>query len=916
VKLAPWGSPQGAKSPTMVRFNKSETIRVFWKWIAVLILIALPTYAWASLTPAGTVIRNQARVVIEGEEYLSNLVETLVQPVCYPSVLPDGTPDEPGQRLTAVAGGLAILPYTIVNSGNDRFDFDISWTQSPLSKWAPEEGKVYHDVNENGSLDPGEPLVEELSLDAGESAQVLLMLRAPTGQTGSAFFDLVLTCPEGNKDETNFSEVVLKLGPALFLEKSFNPTEVLPGEETEVTLRVQNVGDLAVGREVLLSDDLSGLEGLSYMPGSARAPKGVIEYYDGSTWTADEPPAVQSIRLRLSDLLPNEVAELRFVLKADPQARPSLIENRATATGLEVPVEVVATLEVLPLYRHYLGPLDNPKAVGEEDRQEKSALAGQPVCFEHTLLNDSTAEDAYTLSAANLPEGAKVFFERLDGSPVLEPISLAPGDTFDFLACYVFDSPRSEPLTVELLAVSEATGEADPTYDVVTQVLPLGELVLRKSVDPEGTVSVGQELVYTLELKNDYPIDLHEVRVVDELDPYLEYVASDPAGEYDADRHQVIWTIPTLAAGAVWTAELRVRVNRDTPDDTLIENRFYVTSRETPNPVVSDPVSNVVWSTTIQIEKEASPTEVRVGDRVHYVLRVMNPGRVDVVVDVEDQPDEQLAYIEGSASPFEPERRDGKLVWRQVKIAAGGEVLIEYDMRVVAGPRGELVNVAVAAGRSANGAAVATGMVRALVVMEDPLLYQRRATLVGRVFLDFDRDGVFDQGEDKGLAGARVVLAQGLQVLTDAEGRYAFRDLTPGVWLVGLDPQSAPFDPLPAPEALAGGYARRVRADGLTVLDFPLIPPKGWVAAYRSTTLVMGPLRVEKELVPLSGNKYRVVLRVSSSAPLPEFELRDPLPSGGYKVFRFDILEGERTITYDLEGPVWLTDPDVRWRYP
>jgi len=69
-------------------------------------------------------------------------------------------------------------------------------------------------------------------------------------------------------------------------------------------------------------------------------------------------------------------------------------------------------------------------------------------------------------------------------------------------------------------------------------------------------------------------------------------------------------------------------------------------------------------------------------------------------------------------------------------------------------------------------------------VDEDAFL--ARGTVVGRVFEDSNRDGL--QGRDeKGLAGAVVMLDDGTSVGTDAEGRFHLPDLDPGPHVVKLD---------------------------------------------------------------------------------------------------------------------------------
>ena len=84
----------------------------------------------------------------------------------------------------------------------------------------------------------------------------------------------------------------------------------------------------------------------------------------------------------------------------------------------------------------------------------------------------------------------------------------------------------------------------------------------------------------------------------------------------------------------------------------------------------------------------------------------------------------------------------------------------------------------------------------------------------------------------------------------------------------------------------------------------------------RETELKIGPLFLKKQLLPLGEGRFRVVLVLKAEKTLTELELRDPLPGGGVRRFYFDRFQGKKTITYDLPAPAWLTDPEVRWRYP
>ena len=365
-----------------------------------------------------------------------------------------------------------------------------------------------------------------------------------------------------------------------------------------------------------------------------------------------------------------------------------------------------------------------------------------------------------------------------------------------------------------------------------------------------------------------------------------------------------------------------VRVKADAPAAPPLPNRFTLTSESTPNPLVSNEVRHPVLSVNLALSKEVAPKEAAPGDLLTYTLKVTNPASTPLEVRLEDTPDPRLAYLEGSArggrcggslNPLEPVREGASLRWT-LTLGPKESFCLEYRMRVLPGAPATLVNVAEAQGLSAQGAATAQVQARAQVRVRLGPLGLERGVLLGRVYLDVNEDGRYDPGNDVPLPGARVVLANGWQTLTDQEGRYAFRDLEPGVWQVVLDPASAPFPPLPHPEALGEGYRHGVRVQGLSVSDFPLKAPKGFLEAYRETTLRFGPLTLEKRLLPLKEG-FRVVLLLRSQEPLEDLTVRDPQPDGTEKTFHFALFSGEEVLEYALEEP-YMSDPEVRWRYP
>ena len=107
----------------------------------------------------------------------------------------------------------------------------------------------------------------------------------------------------------------------------------------------------------------------------------------------------------------------------------------------------------------------------------------------------------------------------------------------------------------------------------------------------------------------------------------------------------------------------------------------------------------------------------------------------------------------------------------------------------------------------------------------------RSGGLSGRVFRDHGNDGHMDP-EDEPLTDVRVLLRRGgakvTESLTDAEGGYRFPGLTPGDYVVELDPAWMPVGwmptvPLPQRAVVAPGGEGRVVPLGIAPRPRPVI---------------------------------------------------------------------------------------------
>ena len=632
-----------------------------------------------------------------------------------------------------------------------------------------------------------------------------------------------------------------------------------------------------------------------------------------------------------------------------------------------------------------------------DDRQvRESVVGGQEVCFTHTVQNLGDLPDTITTGVSAVSEGASVQLRDAAGQPLSGEfvVTLDPQQTADFQACYTF--PTAETTSFEATLVSRSSqGAADNrTVDQITTVYP-NTIGLTKTSDrgQNALVAPGEELTYTLTFTNTLPVPLNDVVVRDPLGVIyppgtpspirptsvtrpataavpskapaaaasvttasrplaaqatnvgaLEFVRADRGGVLE--NGEVVWRLGTVQPGETVTLHVTVRVPATMTDGAVIHNIYTLTSTELPTPLESPPATNTVFNPgNFELTKTSNPTTVVFGETITYIFTVTNRSTVVPLknVQVQDTLPAGLVYQENSSgyraglsgefTPIQPTIRDRTYVWTIPEVAPGASAQVSF--RAIVTPeagtqlRNNAVGRAVASERETNSRP--TGVLNRV----EPLSFGvNNADLVGYVFLDRNRNGVYDYLVDLPCPKARVILANGRIELTDNEGRYHFRNVREQTWGLRLDPNSVALPALQMPQDSGRPGSRQVYVRGLTSVDFPLAPDGGDIAVIRDTTLRIsgGPegaqktMQVQKQVftTPDAGI-YRVQLILGNQQPLPGFTLTDPLPAGaqlvdGENVLNFDPLpSGERAVTYRFrwqgDSKAAVTDPTASWRY-
>ena len=914
--------------------------------LLTLLSLAWPGSAQAAGAAAGTVISNQATVTAtpsvpnaEPISSASNIVTTTVSAVCAPSVTPDGTLSVPGQRRNILPGEQATLPYRLLNVGNQTNSFTLGAALDKTSTFTPTSREVYLDDG-SGQVPSGAQPLSTVTVGPDQGVNLLLLVNSSAQDRGSAFVSLAASCAPalgGASDTDNTAVVTVAEPPALTFTKTFSPAMVRPGDRSTVTLTVSNTGQ-GNSREIILTDPLNtpDLTGTTFVPGSASASTGSIEYSaDGQSYTSSVTSPVAALRLKVPVLAPGAQATLTFALLTSAAAENHTLRNLATVTSSGVTdVQASAALSVKYSPAVALGPVGHPDAPegSAEDRQTNDfAVVGQQVCFTQTLQNTGNVTDDFTVTG-DLQTGAATLSLMGVSGALVQPIRLEPGQSVTFQACLT--PTASGPLQL-ILTATGSRGERNSTTDLVSRTeARLPDLL--KTVEPSGQVMSGQTLTYTLSVHNPYEVALTGVVLNDPLSEALTFITASDGGQVQAGT--VVWSLASLAPGETRRLSVQAKVAAAAQDGDRIDNTFTLTSDQITVPISSNAVTSPVWSAALLVTKSVLPLEATVGDRLNYTVRIRNMskgGTLDALT-VTDTLPAGLLYLPGSSQldgqgTEDPQVNGQVLTWTLGTAGPQSIGVLTYSARVTPEANGPLVNRVQVNGRGLNGTAIASNQATAATKLK-PGIFAAVADLIGVVFVDRNRDGRYQPDLDTPIERARVVLADGRVVLTDASGRYHFGNVPEGFTALRLDPASVPYPALSVPEDGGQRGSRGLYARGLSSVDFPLAARYGAATIGRETTLRMGPLSLLKQIRTQEDGSFLATLTVESLQPLPGFTLHDPLPAGtrlktGQSTVHLDLPAGRTIFSYTFEPESGAsstfcgtecvtTDPTVTWSTP
>lgn len=243
-------------------------------------------------TPAGSIILNQARATYfdvernSGFEVISTIASVRIKPT--PSFVLHNE-----LSLIVNAGETVVFAHQLENTGNQT-DYYVLGAQTPDSDISLLNPAIYHDINQNGTIDFGEPIITRTnSIAPGSSMSILLTGDIPT--TASAGQDFYATLSATSEVNPNLSQsrtdrATIVTDKPFRVLKSAAPdcaTPVAPGETITYELQFLNLDSLlpnlrdfeidgVIQRGFLIEDEIPANTELVESTGFASAPANAI----------------------------------------------------------------------------------------------------------------------------------------------------------------------------------------------------------------------------------------------------------------------------------------------------------------------------------------------------------------------------------------------------------------------------------------------------------------------------------------------------------------------------------------------------------------------------------------------------------------------------------------------------------------
>ena len=442
--------PTDVRSVLCLSSRVSRNMRIFF--ILLALFITGVTYA---VTPAGTLIRNQASASYTDSEgrrvtVQSNIVETLVEQVAGLELTND-------QQLRGDAGSSVLISHRIVNTGNgdDSYSLQLQNTGGNINL---SNLRIFADANGDGLPDSSVPITTTPLIAADQDYFIVLSGDIPASANDGDSAAITVTASStfnASINAQNNDLVISGVGASIQVTKSMSSTQGRsPSSPYTVTLRYENTGSQSAGN-VTLIDALPA--GMTYVPGSGRwsessvvlsdadpldthpGQSGNIRYcaYDASCTGLSEAnndadaSSDNQVTAIIDFVPPGGIATLSFEVSIDGGLASGFLINEAEfeydVAINTVPREFTNTVafEVLPVSGVVANGSNTSPINGlSEPVSIFSAAQGGKIRFDNYIWNTGNTADTFNIEVDSLgstfPPGTLWRLLRSDGATLMQ----------------------------------------------------------------------------------------------------------------------------------------------------------------------------------------------------------------------------------------------------------------------------------------------------------------------------------------------------------------------------------------------------------------------------------------------------------------------------------------------------------------
>lgn len=325
--------------------------------------------------------------------------------------------------------------------------------------------------------------------------------------------------------------------------------------------------------------------------------------------------------------------------------------------------------------------------------------AGDNVTFTVTVTNNGPDNATGVLLIDILPAGLSYIGDDASGaydsvtgiwtlgslnvgdSATLNITAQVPDDTVEIInTAGITESDQKDPDITN----NQSSALINQTHDTIA------DLAVQKIVNLD-MANVGDNLVFTILVRNNGPDDSENVVISDLLPSGMNYVSSSPTqGSYDEIAGQ--WSIGTISAYGY--AILDIVAELDDPDPQT--NTASVESNDAFDPDTtndSDDASISTVAADLSISKSDNPDPVVAGQTLTYTITVINAGPSDAAnLAVTDTLPAGVAFVSASGTDWSCGHSGGVVTCTRASLAVGSAPDITITVTVDAGTSGPLSN--------------------------------------------------------------------------------------------------------------------------------------------------------------------------------------------------------------------------------